>query len=312
MLYSNLNCMLISKDLTQKEKACDLLLGYAMSSNPAIQLMAFESIIRNAVLFPSLWSVVEILCRKRSERIEVITFSWKRPGINYSSVWLYYYNLASRCLSTLSSAVMDAIAGLRSVRGYWSIDFSCFEEVLSSCKDVPDTMLAIELIDIYWNGKGIDAYVERKGLNDPILVKFAIALAARYEVAPSHLAQSELHIYFEAIPWSVDSFISGIWASMRALPVEWKKFDDDSQLGIWAEVLKMYRITQHRVRRSGGSTSRHYYRTFGKTWVEACHKELPGPEHANLRKRLLGLDDIRGEAICERFPPEILVASTSK
>jgi len=39
-------------------------------------------------------------------------------------------------------------------------------------------------------------------------------------------------------------------------------------------------------------------------WKEACHEELPGPEHAMFRDRLMQLEDIHGEAIRKRFPAE--------
>jgi len=79
----NLCGMLRSEDMIQKEKACNILLGYASSYNPAVQLMAFYRIMVCTVLFPSLPtpSVVEMVCRKRNEQIDLVTFSWNQPGL---------------------------------------------------------------------------------------------------------------------------------------------------------------------------------------------------------------------------------------
>ena len=96
--------------------------------------MAFDKIICHAVHFPRLRHIVKMLCEKRNERIEAVTFSWKRPGVGYSSDWLFSYNLASRCLPTDSSPVMDAIAKLDPVRDNRSLDVAHIEEVLSQCR----------------------------------------------------------------------------------------------------------------------------------------------------------------------------------
>ncbi len=142
--------MLQSEDMLRKEKACNILLGYARyvasafrsfvlslmplgsSNNPAIQFMAFIEIVRHAVLFPSLRSVAEIVCQKRSEHIDIVVSLWKRPGLDYGSLWLSYYNAALRCLSTHPSLLMSAID--RSPKIENSFDFSHFEDILACCR----------------------------------------------------------------------------------------------------------------------------------------------------------------------------------
>ncbi len=49
-----------------------------------------------------------------------------------------------------------------------------------------------------------------------------------------------------------------------------------------------------------------HYEAYWKTWKEACHEELPSIEHAMFRERLLRLEEIHGDAIRKRFPPEDL------
>ncbi len=42
-----------------------------------------------------------------------------------------------------------------------------------------------------------------------------------------------------------------------------------------------------------------------KTWKERCHDELPSPENAQLRVRLLQLEDIHGTRCASVFPQPI-------
>ncbi len=101
--------------------------------------MAFNFIIYNAVRFSSLRFTVEKFCQKRNEPVDVVAFLWKRQGIDYSAGWLYFYHMASCCLSTHSSPVLDILADLRDNRDtkFRDLDFLYFEEVFSSCRWVP-------------------------------------------------------------------------------------------------------------------------------------------------------------------------------
>lgn len=85
------------------------------------------------------------------------------------------------------------------------------------------------------NFVGINAYVRRKGFNDPVILEFATGLIAHWEVCPQILID----------PSNVSSqFISGICGCLRNLePVEVNRLsEDDSQFTIWAEVLKIHHI----------------------------------------------------------------------
>ncbi len=110
---------------------------FKSSGNPVIQIIAFDLIIHYGLVFSPLPSVAEMVCGKRKEHIDVVTFSWKRQGVDYSSLWLCYYNAALRCLSTRSnsdkSAVVSWFGKLANVQ---TLDFSQFEEILACCKYV--------------------------------------------------------------------------------------------------------------------------------------------------------------------------------
>ncbi len=97
--------------------------------------MAFVEIVYNFALEPSLPSIVEMVCQKREERIEIVTFSWKRPNFGYDSVWLHYYHAASRCLSMHSTSIISAIMEKRrTMASLYSHDFSHFEDILACCR----------------------------------------------------------------------------------------------------------------------------------------------------------------------------------
>ncbi len=85
--------------------------------------MAFNFIIYNAVRFSSLRFTFEKFCQKRNET-------------NLSTSW--HSIMASRCLSTHSSPVLDILADLRDNRDakLRDLDFSYFDEVFS-CRWVP-------------------------------------------------------------------------------------------------------------------------------------------------------------------------------
>ncbi len=53
-----------------------------------------------------------------------------------------------------------------------------------------------------------------------------------------------------------------------------------------------------------GRETRTTFPKMGRSWGEACHGELPGPEHAKLRARLLGIEKFHGDTIHGYFAPE--------
>ncbi len=96
--------------------------------------MAFAGIVHFVIRFPSLRIVAEMICQKRNEHIDVVTFSWKRPGVEYDSLWLSYYNTALRCFSIHSNSVISAIARVSAREYAPPLPFSHLEEILACCR----------------------------------------------------------------------------------------------------------------------------------------------------------------------------------
>ncbi len=93
--------------------------------------MAFDYIWLGHVIPRTLLrAIVERYCQKRNEPIEAVTFSWKRPGVDYSSVWLYRYNVVSRRLSAHSRPLTDAITKAHIFLNMHSL---YLEQLLSCC-----------------------------------------------------------------------------------------------------------------------------------------------------------------------------------
>jgi len=152
---------------------------------------------------------------------------------------------------------------------------------------------------------GLDTYVKRKGYNDPLLLKLAIAFHILSEAVFLHSTNSSVRSYVSVNLWSMMPFVDGMWTSLRALePDESDELSaaDDSQLAIWTEIFKTYRLLHSCVRRRLASDLRRQYPTFGRTWKETCYGGLPGPKHARLRERLLRLEVIHGDTMRKQFP----------
>jgi len=301
LAFINLGPMLRSNDIAQNEKCCNILLCYASSHNPAIQVMAFAHIVLFFVRFPSLRRVAELICQKRNEHIDIVTFSWKRPGVEYSSLWLSYYNVALRGLSTHPSSVILAVENLRRDPGDMrNLTFSDVLDILACCRDKADITITVECFCQHWNGYGLDTYVERKGYNDPILLKLAVTfctLLSDIAIFPLRLQHSATLVLIGII-----NFIHDIWDALEPDKAD-ELLEDDSQLAVWTEIFKMQCILQSSPGRRALSTEWYWYIFIKKTWKEECHVWLPNPEHAELRERLLRLEDIHGDATRTCFPP---------
>jgi len=194
---------------------------------------------------------------------------------------------------------MDVIAKREPIQRK-TLDFSHFEELSSQCRDILDTILVIEAAGWVWNGRGLDTYVKRNGFSDPNLLKIPVASIINYEVI-SHSTRIDHNVLYRPYSWFMEYFILGMWGSIRSFdPGELEKLsEDDSQLVLWAGIFKLCCISWSRVGRG-----LHFSLSELKTWEEICHEKLPGPEHAKFRDRLLRLEDIHGDAIRKRFPPE--------
>lgn len=99
--------------------------------------MAFDYLIHNAIHIPAFRTSSQRHCSKgQRELFDAFGFSWKRSGVTYNALWSYHYNLASRCLSTRSDEVMDALERVDRLREgeVRLVGFECFEEALSCCR----------------------------------------------------------------------------------------------------------------------------------------------------------------------------------
>lgn len=98
-----------------------------------MQVVAFEGIMQNFVRFPSkVNSAFGRVFARRKEISDAVTFSWKRTGVEYSVEWLYWYKLASRCLSSHRNLFVEAAAQFDDAE-IGSLDISNFEGLLLAC-----------------------------------------------------------------------------------------------------------------------------------------------------------------------------------
>ncbi|KLO12555.1 hypothetical protein SCHPADRAFT_929149 [Schizopora paradoxa] len=298
---------------TESEEICEMMLDYARSENPSIQFMAFEQIV-NHILYsrhPERRYIFESCFRKRKELAEVVTFSWKRPGVEYSEGWLHVYKLASLCLLTDSNPVMDAISTLAQKRDPHGLhaEFSEFREILSSCRHLADDALALGFMNSNWEGEGFTEYVRSYGY-DNLILRLTITVRTPYEFALSDCSPyigGNLSIVVFA-----KCFTRAMWVSLRALEPEGctELSEDSSQLAVWAEFFKFYCILRSR---AGLLLSPGAVQLRGETWTDECYRELPDLDYNILRDCLLRLEAIHGEAIREQFPPEdpAIIAETA-
>lgn len=131
MLQASICGMIWSDDTREIEKVCETLIICAQyvsklkfvlpfiadtrfyrsdrSKDIDIQVQAFAWIVGCSVERPSkARSAFANTFQRRNEISDLVAFSWKRPGPKYSVAWLYWYKLASRCLSTLSVLLVEA------------------------------------------------------------------------------------------------------------------------------------------------------------------------------------------------------------
>ncbi|KLO10087.1 hypothetical protein SCHPADRAFT_892612 [Schizopora paradoxa] len=285
----------------QKEKVCDMLLGYARSSDLEVQFTAFNQIAFHAILSPSIRILFDARCQ---EPIDTVIDSWVRPGINYGAAGLYIFELSARCLSTLSNPVMDELTQYKRENGpqQLRVDFSRFEKIFCCCRDMTDTTIALKFV--MWNWNGFDLFIRRKGFRNSVLLKIATAIRTRYEIASCGVdfSQSQLLSFDGDFLWPVLDFLSGMWSALRALSMEETKFlcEDEAQLALWAEVFKLHCILQSRI---GRTMSPQASNLFCKTWREEGEDQVPGVEYRALREALLMVELANGDAIRKRFPP---------
>lgn len=95
------------------------------SSDKDIQVKAFKSIVQSSIRFP--------LKVPYAFEASANTSPWRCTGVEYNLAWLYWYKLASRCLSAYSSPTIGAAAQFDNIDPE-SLDFSALEEVLAGCR----------------------------------------------------------------------------------------------------------------------------------------------------------------------------------
>ncbi|KLO10524.1 hypothetical protein SCHPADRAFT_516060 [Schizopora paradoxa] len=287
-------------DLKDNERSCETLLVCARSVDINIQAETFENIVRQFVAYPSkVRSSFGRVFERRNEISDVTAFSWKRPGVEYPFRWLYWYKLASRCLSSHQNSFFEAVVQFDGVRN-WSLDFSDFEDLLLSCGDASDSLFALRFIDWYWNREEDFSWSE--GLKASALKQLANGLFTWWEVYSSHPNPDGWGIS----PYSTfilgNKLLEGMTRSSRKVDTDRPdgRFGYNTQLAMWADIFKV-----HQFLRSSGPFGRtkSEYPLVCTSWGELCHESLPKPEHANLRQSLLRMEDIYGSALDKRFTP---------
>ncbi|KLO14326.1 hypothetical protein SCHPADRAFT_318909 [Schizopora paradoxa] len=131
---SKITSLMMSDDADEHERACELLLPYA--SDAGVQKMVFEEIVYQFCAYPiRLRDAFEKVFLKRKQRADIVVFSWKRSGAEYTPVWIHHYKLVSRCLSTTRSPFMIAATRFGHDE-HNTMSFSKFEEMLSACSGI--------------------------------------------------------------------------------------------------------------------------------------------------------------------------------
>ncbi|KLO10507.1 hypothetical protein SCHPADRAFT_892292 [Schizopora paradoxa] len=281
--------MFKSKDPRDHKKACEILLSSAKSSDVGKQLRSFEDILLWFVLSPSkVHSAFNGAFESRNELGEAITFSWRRPGVDYSIEWLYYYKLTSRCLESHRGSFVEATTQFDGAE-FQSLDFSHFEGLLSSCG--------------YWNCRGIEDYVQNKGFDDLALVNLATGLITSWELYFSQPETEDGSFSCFRPTYLSFGFILGMTRSLQKVDIGQNDelLEYDARLAVWVATFKLHHILR----------SSSYYAKHSKertpiarlVWEDLCVESHPSPKHAELRRNLLRLEDVYGRVMRKRFPP---------
>ncbi|KLO14314.1 hypothetical protein SCHPADRAFT_318584 [Schizopora paradoxa] len=299
-MYSFLDKIFAGEDPNLHQGACEVLLICARSDDLSIQVEAFERIVWNFVWWTSkLRAAFTSVFKRRKEVSDIVTFSWRRPGIEYSFKWLLPYKQASLCLSSHLDSTIELAAQLNKAR-YRDLKFSHFEGLLLGCRNSVDTLFVTKFIDFHFNGKGIEGYLRRKGFNDTAIGNFAIALVNQWELCFSRRNPSgpvlgplktTLHL------------LDGVLRSIRNTEIDVlnELSEHVAILSLWKSVFQL-----HYFLRSSGRCAEDWERVypfFTNAWKILCTDYLPNSEHSKLRQSLLSLDDIHGPAMFKRFPP---------
>ncbi|KLO08251.1 hypothetical protein SCHPADRAFT_944610 [Schizopora paradoxa] len=239
--------MFLNDDPTKHLKACEILLIGAGVYDARHQAIVFEKIVRYFVWFPSkVHSAFQKLFKSRNEISDLTTSFWKRSGVDYNAVWYFWYKMASRCLSSCSNSVtMEATRLEVGVAELQCLDFSCFEELILSCRDIFDHLLCNWFISQYWNGKGLEECVSRRRFDDAALLAFATGLIAPWEFC---FHQNEQHFGIREFLFTDTStkFIGAMWKSLQFAREDRKVLqrlaEDNAQMAVWENVYKLHHL----------------------------------------------------------------------
>ncbi|KLO08245.1 hypothetical protein SCHPADRAFT_944605 [Schizopora paradoxa] len=238
--------LFVSKNPKKHETGCEVLLACARSDEIRTQLDAFvEIVFYFAERTSEVHSAFNRVFERRNQISDVITFSWKRPGVEYSTEWLFWYKLASRCLSSHQSPVFEATAQFNGVQRQ-SLDFSHFEGLLLSCDAMADFILAVSCICNYWNIEGIEHYISSKGFRGPALVQFATGLLAWWD---AHFFQPDPHwswLRSTCVLFLTRKLFDGMTRSSRNVDTDGTSghpgYDALALLAMWEDVHKLHHI----------------------------------------------------------------------
>ncbi|KLO07296.1 hypothetical protein SCHPADRAFT_945392 [Schizopora paradoxa] len=283
---ASLSLWLFESQTCEKQRACEVLLHYAQSETPAIQCRAFCEIMNRVVRLPSLRRTFEDYCLSRGQSIKSTTSSWRRSGVRYDAEWEHFYCLVTLCLDT--GPLMDAAVQLN--LKYRNSNFDCFRSLLLCCREQPDALLALEFMNLFWNGNGAIIYLKTQDVIAAL--NFASAIRARFEVATSD--RPSLCFPDFNFDWVVRCFMQNMWefASSMTYVEEGdfgKKGDGRDSMAIWSEMYRIHCASRTEV---GKRLTPNVCKECPVEWKFECVRRLPLPGQVEMRDRLMRLGDV--------------------
>jgi len=282
-----LELWLFESQTTEKLRVCKVLLHYARSEVPVIQSKAFGEIVNRVVRLPALRNTFGSYCQARGGSIKSVSASWERPSVQYDAEWQYFYHLATLCLE--DNPIMDAAAQLD--LKYRNSDFACFERLLKCCSDRPETVLALEFMGLFWNGNGIDTYLQQ--LREEIVLKFTKAIRARFKVASSD--RPSLCFSDSNFDWLVRCYMQSMWrfaSSGIRSDGDLSLKDESERVGLWSEVYAIHCAVRSE---TGKRLTPRAFIDSPNDWMilVESRRTLTHPNQADLQEKLMQVCDNR-------------------
>ncbi|KLO18479.1 hypothetical protein SCHPADRAFT_936155 [Schizopora paradoxa] len=278
------------------EEAFATLLVSSRSKDTIAQMKTFETVVQIFVQNPSaLRNGFRTLFETRKEISELVTFSWKRPGVEYRIEWLYWYKLASRCLSSSPNSVIESAMQIDATKTR-SLDFSHFEDILRNCSDIIDSLLALLLIDHYWDYYGIKPYIRNMGFHNVALLNFVIGLVAHREIS-----------YFHTAPVQFRTLSAYVILQILVAAQKSESFllRDGTLPALWVRIFELHHfLRSSRINDKERIWVEAEYPSVPKPWKDLCCELLSTPEQASLCENLVSLHNTHGITMRERFPSQ--------